>query len=116
MSARLVLEVSGPIFGARTPAGSCAPPSASRSLTNWRTRKISARSANVAVIALSPWMLSLRSAASWGVPLSADSIGRVTSSSTCSAESPGASVWMTTIGGANSGNTSSFVCAATKMP
>ncbi len=40
------------------------------------------------------------------VPVSAFSIGCVTRASTCSGESPGASVWICTCGGANSGNTS----------
>jgi hypothetical protein len=41
-----------------------------------------------------------------GTPFSACSIGTVTRSSTSVAESPSASVWISTFGGANSGNTS----------
>ena len=47
-----------------------------------------------------------RSPAAPGIPASAASIGRVTSDSTSSVESPGASVWISTRGGANSGKAS----------
>ncbi len=49
-------------------------------------------------------------------PAMAPSIGRVTRTSTCSGEKPGASVWMETWGGANSGNTSSGAPATTLRP
>ena len=42
--------------------------------------------------------------------------GIVTRLSTCSLESPGASVWISTSGGANSGNTSSGEVGTTRMP
>src|SRR5919106_3098336 len=65
------------------------------------------RSARMAVTTDSPWMDCERTAAIPCTPLIASSIGLVTCSSTCSGERPGASVWMDTCGGANSGNTSS---------
>src|SRR3954468_15362998 len=49
-------------------------------------------------------------------PLIASSSGLVTSSSTCSGDSPGASVWMLTWGGANSGKTSSGARARVLAP
>ena len=53
-----------------------------------------------------PWIDCERTAAMPSTPLIASSIGLVTSTSTCSGESPGASVWIETCGGANSGKTS----------
>ncbi len=44
-----------------------------------------------------------------GTPASALSIGTLTSDSTSGVDSPGASVWISTSGGANSGNTSSGI-------
>src|SRR5258708_9984910 len=52
-------------------------------------------------------MDSERRVARPGVPLTAFSIGLVTSCSTCWAVRPGASVWISTVEGTNSGNTSS---------
>src|SRR5574337_1041731 len=49
-------------------------------------------------------------------PLRALSIGKVISSSTSCAGSPGASVWMATWGGANSGNTSRVVRRTATRP
>ncbi len=54
----------------------------------------------------SPWIDSDRIVSRPPTPFTAASIGRVTSASTSSGESPDASVWMTTWGGANSGKTS----------
>ena len=51
-----------------------------------------------------------------GPPMTAASIGRVMICSTCSGASPGASVWIVTCGGTNSGNTSSGACIARKTP
>ncbi len=53
-----------------------------------------------------PWIEVERRLRTPGAPLSAASSGRVTSVSTCVGVSPGASAWMPTWGGANSGNTS----------
>ena len=63
-----------------------------------------------------PWIDCERTAAIPWTPLIASSIGLVTSTSTCSGESPGASVWIETCGGANSGNTSSRASATTPAP
>ena len=50
------------------------------------------------------------------VPVIACSIGVVTRTSTCSGARPDASVWISTCGGANSGNTSYRVRLATTTP
>src|SRR6185295_12828444 len=50
-----------------------------------------------------------------GVPFSAFSSGIVTRLSTSSVERPGASVWISTRGGANSGKTSCEACWAARM-
>src|SRR2546422_397414 len=51
-----------------------------------------------------------------GVPLTAVSMRKVISVSTSSGERPGASVWITTCGGANSGRTSRVMFQTTKLP
>ncbi len=73
-------------------------------------------SASTAVMTESPWMDCERTVAIPSTPLIASSIGLVTSTSTCSGERPGASVWMDTCGGANSGKTSSREPATTPAP
>ncbi len=50
------------------------------------------------------------------MPLTAFSIGTVTSASTSVVDRPGASVWISTSGGANSGNTSSGTSSAVCTP
>ncbi len=72
--------------------------------------------ASTAVITESPWMDCDRTSAIPFTPLIASSSGLVTRISTCSAEKPGASVWMETCGGANSGKTSSLARARVWTP
>ena len=60
-----------------------------------------------------PWIELDRRDSIPGKPFTATSIGWVTSTSTCSGLRPGASVWTTTEGGANSGNTSYFASPST---
>src|SRR5215207_63834 len=57
-----------------------------------------------------------RISSSPGTPLSWSSIGMVISSSTCSEELPTAMVWTSTIGGANSGKTSTSALRVSPMP
>ncbi len=64
----------------------------------------------------SPGMDSERRVASPAEPLTAFSIGRVTSSSTCCGAKPGASVCTSTCVGTNSGNTSSGTRMASRQP
>src|SRR5207249_10715692 len=61
-------------------------------------------------------MVSERTACTPLAPLIACSIGSVTSNSTCSATSPGASVCTAAWGGTNSGNTSYLARASTSTP
>src|ERR687894_1413460 len=57
-----------------------------------------------------------RISSSPGIPLSWSSSGTVISSSTCSEELPTARVWISTIGGANSGKTSTSALRVSPMP
>jgi len=63
-----------------------------------------------------PGMDSERMVESPGAPLTAFSIGLVTSCSTCWAVKPGASVWMSTAEGTKSGNTSSGALRVAHRP
>ena len=92
LSRSMVLEVSGDSCGVSTPGGSALPNSLSRSEMPWRALLRSILSANWMVMTDRPGMDSERMVASPGVPLTAFSIGLVTSCSTCSAVKPGASV------------------------
>ena len=67
---------------------------------------MSVLSAKIAVMMESPWIDCERMLAMPVTPLMAFSTGVVMSVSTCSGVNPGASVWIATLGGANSGNTS----------
>ena len=99
-------DVSGVMAGAATPSGRRPASAASRSLTRWRTRSTSLPALNTAVITDSPWIEVERSVSNPGRPPTATSTGWVTSTSTCSESRPGASAWIVTVGGANSGKTS----------
>src|SRR5918999_2128835 len=57
-----------------------------------------------------------RISSSPGIPLSWSSSGTVISSSTCFEELPTARVWISTIGGANSGKTSTSALRVSPMP
>src|SRR5215211_7287998 len=57
-----------------------------------------------------------RISSSPGIPFSWSSSGMVISSSTCSEELPTATVWISTIGGANSGKTSRSALRVSPMP
>ncbi len=107
-STMLVDDVSGVIVGGITPAGSWAATSFNRSPSNWRSRYTSLDASKVAVITDRLCTEVERSVSSPGMPLIAFSSGWVTSTSTWSGASPGASVRTCTCGGANSGKTSYF--------
>ncbi len=109
-------DVSGVMVGAATLAGSCWAVSARRSETTWRSRKMSLDGLKITVMTDSPWIEEERSDCTPGTPLIAFSIGCVTSTSTCSAVRPGASVWIPTWGGANSGKTSYLARVSDKAP
>src|SRR5439155_17158543 len=77
---------------------------------------MSVPSAKMAISTDSPGAEDERRVSRPGVPLTACSSGMVTSDSTSDADRPGASVWITTWGGANSGKTSIGAPAAARMP
>jgi hypothetical protein len=104
----LVVVVSGSSLGGCTPAGSVAASAFTRSDTSCRTCNTLACASNTSVTADRPCSDFERIDCSPTMPPSAFSTGCVTSVSTCSLVRPGASVWTMLIGGANSGNTSSF--------
>ena len=106
-------DVSGVMRGVLTPAGSSPAVSASFSASIWRARKTSVPSLKTAVMMDRPWMDSERSDSMSPRPLTIVSTGRVTSSSTCSGDRPGASVWITTCGWTKFGKTSSLAFLAT---
>ena len=112
----MVEEVSGVMRGALTLVGSSPAVSASCSASIWRARNTSVPSLNTAVMMDRPSMDSERSDSMSPRPLTVDSIGSVTSSSTCSGASPGHSVWITTCGWTKFGKTSSLALLATWMP
>ncbi len=70
-------------------------------------------SLKTAVMTDSPEMDSERNDSMLPRPLMVFSSGRVTSTSTCSGERPGASVSTETSGGTKLGSTSSLACSAT---
>src|SRR5262249_58624714 len=65
------------------------------------------------VITERPWIDAERKLLTPGVPLTTFSNGWVTSTSTCSGESPGASVCIVTCGGGKSGKTSNLLRCST---
>ena len=112
----MVAEVSGESCGGPTPSGSRGVASPTCSASSCRAASTSTSSRNTAVTTERPWIDSERSASIPARPPTADSIGWVTSISTCSGARPGASVWITVCGGANSGSTSSLAWEAAQIP
>ena len=88
----MVEEVSGVMRGALTLTGNWPAVSASFSASIWRARNTSVPSLKTAVMMESPWMDSERNDSMSPRPFTIASTGRVTSTSTCSGERPGASV------------------------
>ena len=111
-STRLVDDSGGRITGGRATAGSCARLRRQpllHELPGLASGRCPARRSAPPTTAPAPtWSAS---SCSQDVPLSAFSSGTVTRLSTSSVDRPGASVWISTSGGANSGNTSSGVAA-----
>jgi hypothetical protein len=112
----MVLDTSGDSLGMPTPVGRLLPSSDSRSETPWRALYKSVPSAKLMVMDERPGMDSDRMVANPAEPLTAFSTCFVTSSSTCCDEKPGASVWISTWDGTNSGNTSRGDLAAPQQP
>ncbi len=109
-------EVSGLITGGGTERGRRGTASTSRSASAWRARKMSVPGASTAVMMERPWIDCERTMAMPATPLMTSSIGLVTRISTCSGAKPGASVWIETCGGANSGKTSSGAAKRRDVP
>ena len=76
-----------------------------RSATNCRALNTSVPGWKMTERTESPWIDEERMLSTPAKPLIEVSIGWVTSTSTCSGLRPGASVWIETCGGANSGKT-----------
>ena len=109
-------DATGSMTGASTPAGNCCSACLSRSATFWRATVRSVPHSNTATMVDSPTMADERTLTTSGVPFSAASMGSASSVSTSSGEKPGASVRMTTCGGAKSGNTSRWMSRAAMTP
>src|SRR5262245_5498270 len=113
---RLVADIGGRIVGGLDTFGS-ENARLSFSLTNCRACKMSVPGSKMSVIDESPGTDEERMDCRNGVLLSNSSRLRVINSSTSEAESPRASVWTCTYGGANSGKASTgmvLICAAPK--
>ena len=113
---RLVDESGGRITGGRATAGSLPASAARRSCTSWRARIRSVPSSKISTTDDRPSTDFERIVFSQGVPLRAFSSGMLIRLSTSSVDRPGASVWISTSGGANSGKTSSGVVCSVRMP
>ena len=113
---RLRLDSGERITGGLTTAGKRDAAIDSRSATSCRATIRSVPSLKIRTTDDNPSTDFDRSVFKPVVPLSEFSSGTLTSASTSSVESPGASVWISTRGGANSGNTSSGAFWAARMP
>ena len=113
---RLVDDSGESITGGRATAGNRLASVASRSCTNCRARIRSVPSSKISTTDDNPSTDFERIVFSQGMPLSAFSSGMLIRLSTSSVDSPGASVWISTSGGANSGKTSSGVVSSVRMP
>ena len=114
--ARLVEDSGGISTGCRAASGRRACTCAIRSPTICRARMTSVPRSNRIWTDDRPSTDLERSVIRSGTPFTAVSIGTVTRLSTSSVERPGASVWISTMGGANSGNTSSGTSRPARMP
>ena len=113
---RLSDECGDSSTGGCVTAGSRLCTWASRSCAICRARMRSVPSSKISTTDESPSTDLERTVFSHGNPLSAFSSGTVTSASTSSVESPGASVCTSASGGANSGKTSSGAFCTDRQP
>ena len=100
------------ITGERALTGSWAAMVPSRSCTCWRAAMRSASPSRIKTTEDNPRTDLERMVFTPGTPASALSTGTLISDSTSGVDKPGASVWISTRGGANSGNTSSGMLRA----
>ena len=113
---RLVEESGASITGGLATDGRCPASVVRRSWTSWRASIKSVPSRKITTTDDRPRTLLDRSVFSSLTPFSAFSTGTVTRLSTSAVDRPGASVWISTSGGANSGKTSRGVCVAVRTP
>ena len=103
---RLVDDSGGIMSGGAAQVGSVAVTVATRSVTSWRTWSSSMPDLKMSMTDDS-WCTDFeRMTSTPGTPASAFSSGTVTSASTSAGDRPRQMVWISTRGGANSGNTS----------
>src|SRR5215210_5142858 len=113
---RLVADRAGIMNGGLAQVGRVAVIWESRSATSWRARSSSVSREKNSWIEDS-WATDLdRRSSSPSIPFSWFSIGTVINSSTSFEELPRAIVWISTRGGANSGNTSTLVSGICTKP
>src|SRR5688572_33354951 len=104
--ARLVDERGAIIVGGIAQVGKVLYTAARRSCTNCRARITSVPGLKIMTMSDRSVTDLERMTSNPGVPLRACSSGTVINSSTAAAERPTERVWTSTLGGANSGNTS----------
>src|SRR5688572_19132949 len=113
---RLVAESGCSITGAFAQLGKVGEAIANRSCTSWRAIIRSVPRSKISTISESCGADLDRISSRFGSPLSDCSSGMVISSSTSAAERPSAAVWISTRGGANSGNTSTGMERSCPVP
>ena len=113
---RLRDESGDMITGGRAAAGSVGATRARRSWTSCRAGMRSVPFSKIRTTDDKPSTDLERRTSRPGTPFMAASSGTLMSASTSELESPGASVWISTSGGANSGNTSNGASLAALMP
>src|SRR5919108_1634114 len=106
---RLVDESGGKMIGTVATIGKLGRERANCSFVTCRAAQMSVPCLNQRTTDDTPSTVLERMTASPGTPLSACSSGMVISSSTSTVDIPGASVWISTFGGANSGKTSTGI-------
>ncbi len=102
--------------GGRAAAGSVGATRARRSCTSWRAGIRSVPVSKISTTDDSPSTDFDRSTVRPGTPFMAASSGTLMSASTSELDSPGASVWISTSGGANSGKTSNGASLVLRTP
>jgi hypothetical protein len=114
--ARPVAETGASITGGAAQVGRVALTAVIRSWTSWRARNSSTSGSKMSSIA-DNWGTDFdRMSSRPSTPLNACSKGTVTSDSTSEVDRPRQAVWMTTRGGANSGNASALADGNVAMP
>src|SRR3990170_1143374 len=114
--ARLVDDKGWIMTGGAAQVGNRGVTAATRSCTNWRARMRSVPGLKMRTMSERSGTDLERITSKAGNPLSACSRGTVTNSSTAAAESPRLRVWISTLGGANSGKTSTDDSLTRAMP